>query len=171
MELVEKLPAIHFTLPQDHTSALLTAIGVTDGGKPNAAKRKGGRGGGRRATREARFSDEGSLCGQEAADAPGSLGAKLQELGRRLLQVRRELWLWLCAGVCRPHSPLDHSCGALHVLPHRTQDINETAGHHSAGERGLGMQRLNSAGARSTAAPHQQQQLRRGGPTGSRRER
>jgi hypothetical protein len=76
---------------QDHTSALLQAIGITDGGKPsNAAKRSGGRGGGgRRATREARFSEEGSLSGQEAAaDAPGSLGAKLQELGRRLLQVR-----------------------------------------------------------------------------------
>lgn len=75
---------------QDHTSALLKAIGITDGGKPNASpKRNGGRGGGRRATREAHFSDDGSLSDQEAAaDAPGSLGAKLQELGRQLLQVR-----------------------------------------------------------------------------------
>lgn len=93
-------PAIHFTL-QDHTLALLKAIGITDGGKP---KCNGGRGGGRRTTREARFSDEGSLCGQEAADAPGSLGAKLQELGRRLLQVRRELRCRLCWCVQAPVS-------------------------------------------------------------------
>lgn len=42
---------------------------------------------GRRATREAHFSDDGSLCGQETADPPGSLGAKLQELGKKLLLV------------------------------------------------------------------------------------
>lgn len=71
---------------QDHTLALLKAIGITEGAKP-ASKRSGGRPG-RRATREARFSDEGSLSGQEPADPPGSLGAKLQELGKKLLQVR-----------------------------------------------------------------------------------
>jgi hypothetical protein len=59
---------------------------------------------------EARFSDDGSLAGGQdvdAADAPGSLGAKLQELGRRLLQVcacmhacmhARQLSACVCAG-------------------------------------------------------------------------
>lgn len=71
---------------QDPTFALLKAIGVSDSAKAGG-RRTGGRGG-RSAAREARFSDEGSLCGvPEAADPPGSLGAKLQELGKRLLQV------------------------------------------------------------------------------------
>jgi hypothetical protein len=75
-------------LLQDHTLALLKAIGISEGGR--GGSRRGGGRLGRRASREAHFSDDGSLSGStpEAADPPGSLGAKLQELGRRLLQVR-----------------------------------------------------------------------------------
>ncbi|WIA17403.1 hypothetical protein OEZ85_014259 [Tetradesmus obliquus] len=75
-------------LSQDHTLALLRAIGVAgddgpSGGKPGG--RRGGRAGGR-AGREPRRSEEGwQLGAAEVPDAPGSLGAKLQELGRRLL--------------------------------------------------------------------------------------
>lgn len=69
---------------QDHTSALLKAIGVSEGGK-GGSKRGGGRPG-RRATREAHFSDDGCSV-PEGPEPVGSLGAKLQELGRRLLQV------------------------------------------------------------------------------------
>lgn len=72
---------------QDHTAALLKAIGVSDGPK-GGPKARAGRVG-RSATREAHFSDDGSQSGgQELPDPPGSLGAKLQELGKRLLQVR-----------------------------------------------------------------------------------
>jgi len=67
--------------------ALLKALGASEGGR-SGARRGAGRVG-RHATREARFSDEGSVIGMsELVDPPGSLGAKLQELGRRLLQVR-----------------------------------------------------------------------------------
>lgn len=70
---------------QDHTLALLNAVGGSGRG---GSRRVGGRQG-RLAAREARFSEDGSLYGtQEPADQPGTLGAKLQELGRRLLQVR-----------------------------------------------------------------------------------
>jgi hypothetical protein len=74
-------------LLQDHTLALLKAIGISEGGR--GGSRCGGGRLGRRASREAHFSDDGSLSGStpEAADPPGSLGAKLQELGRLLLQV------------------------------------------------------------------------------------
>lgn len=74
-------------LSQDNTLALLKALGASEGGR-SGARRGAGRVG-RHATQEARFSDEGSVIGMaEPADPPGSLGAKLQELGRRLLQVR-----------------------------------------------------------------------------------
>jgi hypothetical protein len=70
--------------------ALLRAIGVAGDDGPSGAKhgaRRGGRAGGR-AGREPRLSEEGSQLGApEPPDAPGSLGAKLQELGRRLLMV------------------------------------------------------------------------------------
>jgi hypothetical protein len=76
---------------QDHTLALLRAIGVAGDDGPSGAKpggRRGGRAGGRPG-REPRLSEEGSQLGApEAPVAPGSLGAKLQELGRRLLMVR-----------------------------------------------------------------------------------
>lgn len=78
-------------LLQDHTLALLKAIGISEGGR--GGSRRGGGRLGRRQSREAHFSDDGSLSGStpEAAHPPGSLGAKLQELGKRLLQVSR-LW-------------------------------------------------------------------------------
>ncbi|KAF6254405.1 WD40-repeat-containing domain protein [Scenedesmus sp. NREL 46B-D3] len=77
-------------LSSDHTLALLRAIGVAgdDGAQGNrSGGRRGGRAGGRPG-REPRLSEEGSQLGAaEPPDAPGSLGAKLQELGRRLLMV------------------------------------------------------------------------------------
>jgi hypothetical protein len=77
--------------PQDHTLALLRAIGVAGDDGPSGSKhggRRGGRTAAGRAGRAPRLSEEGSQLGApEPPDAPGSLGAKLQELGRKLLLV------------------------------------------------------------------------------------
>eukprot|EP00775_Hariotina_reticulata_P004041 gene4041-4288_t len=79
------------SLSQDHALALLQAIGV-DG--ESAASSKAPAGGGRSAARRGGHElcaagddlPAGSPYLTEPTDPPGSLGAKLQELGRRLLQ-------------------------------------------------------------------------------------
>lgn len=76
---------------QDHTLALLQAIGVSDNPATSGTKagRRAGRLGGR-GGRDAAGSDDDSMF-DDNPDMPGTLGAKLQELGKKLLQV---LWIY-----------------------------------------------------------------------------